>query len=101
VRLPFVNISTLESALRTGVVRPLEQIDAMLRIAKDEWRLTEVDPELRTALMDRLSERPKLQVLREWWGAIPTGVQITSVGRVLATANAKRLDSAGMLPALD
>lgn len=42
--------------------------------------------------MDEWDKRFNLKMLREWWDNIPSGFQITSVGRVLAHANAQRCD---------
>lgn len=42
--------------------------------------------------MEEFVKRPYLKKLSEWWDEIPTGFQITSVGKVLAHANAQRCD---------
>ncbi len=40
-----------------------------------------------------LDKRPTLKTLNEWWSSIPTGITITSVGKVLAHSNAQRCDN--------
>lgn len=42
--------------------------------------------------MEEWDRLPNLKKLREWWDSIKASVQITSVGRVLAHANAQRCD---------
>lgn len=42
--------------------------------------------------MEEWDRLPNLKRLREWWDSINASVQITSVGRVLAHANAQRCD---------
>lgn len=42
---------------------------------------------------DEIEQYVALKRVREWWNSIPFSFQITSVGKVLAHANAKRIDS--------
>jgi hypothetical protein len=49
--------------------------------------------------MEEWNKRKYLRVLREWWDGIDANVQVTSVGKVLAHANAQRCDKS--LPMLD
>lgn len=49
--------------------------------------------------MQEWDKRDHLKALREWWDNISTGFMLTSVGRVLAHANAQRCDKT--LPPLD
>lgn len=49
--------------------------------------------------MEEWDRLPNLKKLREWWDGIKVSIQITSVGRVLAHANAQRCDKS--LPPLD
>ena len=119
----LAGLSTLRSAvvdheLKPGYVRvalpKLEQlqtnltpfahmidVEQVVRVAREVFHLGEVDASLRPSFIQKLSNFPRLEQLRTWWDAIPYGVQATAVGRVLATANAKRCDVAGMLPPLD
>lgn len=100
VRLPFPRLSALQEALDGPLVRPEEQKAIAIRVARDEYRIDEVDPTLVSMLMEELEKRESLCRLKQWWDQIPAGVQVTSVGRVLARANAKRCDTAKLLPEL-
>ena len=60
-----------------------------------------VDPALVEPFLERLRLRPPLRQLEEWWQQIPQFIQVTSVGRVLARANAERLDVRNVLPSID
>lgn len=100
-RLPFPGSKALELALIQAPSFPQEQISSALQIARDEYAIDQVLPELTGPFIERLCERPSLAALRTWWKQLPTGATITSVGRVLATANAKRLDALGVLPPLE
>ncbi len=51
------------------------------------------------SLMNEWNKRPNLKTLREWWDNIPSGFNVTSVGKVLAHSNAQRCDK--NLPPLD
>jgi len=42
--------------------------------------------------MEEWNKRPNLNKLREWWDNINAGIQLTSVGKVLAHSNAQRCD---------
>jgi hypothetical protein len=42
--------------------------------------------------MEEWNKQPNLNKLREWWDVINTGIQLTSVGKVLAHSNAQRCD---------
>jgi len=42
--------------------------------------------------MEEWNKQPNLKKLREWWDGINTGLQLTSVGKVLAYSNAQRCD---------
>lgn len=42
--------------------------------------------------MDEWNKQPNLKKLRDWWDKLSTGIQLTSVGRVLAHSNAQRCD---------
>ena len=52
-----------------------------------------------TRFMEEWNKRPNLKLVRDWWDNIEVGIQITSVGRVLAHSNAQRCDKA--FPPLD
>jgi len=42
--------------------------------------------------MEEWNKQPNLNKLREWWDNINAGIQLTSVGKVLAHSNAQRCD---------
>lgn len=42
--------------------------------------------------MEEWNNQPNLRKLREWWDNINVGIELTSVGRVLAHSNAQRCD---------
>jgi len=100
-RLPFVTVRHFDRVVEKFPFQSTIGAEVARRIAVEEYGLGTAMPELREPLIQKLEERPNLQRLRAWWNSIPTGVQITAVGRVLATANAKRLDKRGLLPPLD
>lgn len=52
-----------------------------------------------TKFMEEWDKRQNLKVLKEWWDSFGKGIQVTSVGRVLAHSNAQRCDK--NLPSLD
>lgn len=100
-RLVTPTKATFEQKVR-GVAFQVEgAADVVLKVATEHFKLGEIAQDLKAPLLERISERPCLLALRTWWDAIPTGAQVTAVGRVLATANAKRLDVHGVLPDLD
>lgn len=78
-----------------------EQVEHATRISCDVFGLDKPDPELTPAFMERVKSHPLHQRLGEWWDGLPYHFTITSVGKVLAKANAHRLDELGMLPPLD
>jgi hypothetical protein len=43
--------------------------------------------------MEKWNKRANLKILREWWDNIEFSIQLTSVGKVLAHANAQRCDN--------
>lgn len=49
--------------------------------------------------MQLWDEKQNLKILKEWWDAIDSNIQLTSVGKVLAHSNAQRCDNT--LPPLD
>ena len=42
--------------------------------------------------MEEWNKRTNLKILREWWDNINVSIELTSVGKVLAHANAQRCD---------
>lgn len=65
------------------------------------FHLNDIDESCRVLLMDLARTFPGLDKIATWWDTIPTAVTVTAVGRVLARANAERLDHKKILPPLD
>ena len=63
--------------------------------SKDSNLMTEV----KKTFMDEWMKRPNLNKLKLWWDKLPYAFSITSVGKVLAHANAQRCDKT--LPSLN
>lgn len=59
------------------------------------------DPEAQEKFFTHLGVLPAFQALMSWWDQLEPSFRITSVGRVLARANAQRLDVRGVLPGID
>jgi hypothetical protein len=74
---------------------------AILDQAREKLGFETVDPTLVDPFLERLRERPALSQIESWWGQIPQALQVTGVGRVLARANALRLDVRHVLPPID
>lgn len=74
--------------------------DAILAEAKTVFRFGEIDSACVESLMHHVKQSASLKAIAEWWDEIPTHFQVTAVGRVLARANAERLDVNGVLPPL-
>lgn len=51
------------------------------------------------SFMEEWDKRQNLKTLKEWWDGLEKGIQVTSVGKVLAHSNAQRCDK--NLPSLD
>ena len=67
------------------------------------YDLYKQDPVIRqenvNKFMEEWNKRANLKILREWWDNIEVLIQLTSVGKVLAHANAQRCDES--LPPLN
>lgn len=100
-RLPFVTQAAFDRALATSEKLTHEQRRVAAEVARDKYGLGQTESGILPELLKAVRTRPTLREVQEWWDAIPIAVQVTPIGRVLARANAKRLDEAGMLPALD
>ncbi|MGV8883347.1 MAG: LPO_1073/Vpar_1526 family protein [Rhodoglobus sp.] len=74
--------------------------DAISDEAATIFRMNEIDESCREPLMQLVRARPRLQEIEAWWDAIPKRAEVTAVGRVLARANAERLDTQNVLPPL-
>jgi len=103
--------------LKPGFVRvaapTLDRLEARLLIAGHEVQALAIasarsdfgfgseDPDCKLELMKRLKQRNSLRIASDWWDDIPQAAHVTAVGRVLARANAERLDQDKLLPPLD
>lgn len=99
VRVAAASIDVFEKK-HVAHLRPPAR-DAIVKDAKDIFHLDSVDEECRAPLMAKLREQQALKTIEEWWDQITSGVTVTAAGRVLARANAERLDSEKVLPPLD
>jgi len=70
--------------------------DAQKNIVKSIYDLYKKDAGIRqqnvNKFMEEWNKQPNLSKLREWWDNINAGIQLTSVGKVLAHSNAQRCD---------
>jgi hypothetical protein len=100
-RLPWCAPDILELQLAEQAQFTPQQVAVAVDVARDTYKIGQHDAGLRAPLMERVRALPHLGRVPDWWDAIPHAVEVTSVGRVLARANAKRCDLLKMLPALD
>jgi hypothetical protein len=87
VMLPFPQPLTPDQKLVLGSIYSMYNKDTKLR------------NENIIKLMGFFEKYESLNILRSWWDSIPSSFSITSVGRVLANANAQRCDP--KIPSLD
>lgn len=71
------------------------------RIASDVYGLGRIDNDLTSGFMERVYASPHQARLGAWWDAFPHHFSLTVVGKVLARANLKHLDSEGIFRGLD
>jgi len=83
------------------VITPLSGIQkTVLHSIYELYKKDEVIKKMNTSrFMDEWDKRQNLKKVRAWWDNIEVAVQITSVGKVLAHANAQRCDKT--IPSLD
>ena len=74
--------SNLSEKQKDAVNMVYDLYDKDINVKKENIRL----------FMESWDERVNLVVLKDWWNGLDAGVQITSVGRVLAHSNAQRCD---------
>jgi hypothetical protein len=99
-RLPFVSERAAKAQIDDRLSGEPEKRDQVLTIAMQAYGLAEKDPALADRLGNEIDKRSALAAVRRWWDEIPQPFDLTGVGRVLASANAKRHDHAGLLPVL-
>lgn len=91
----------IQSGQLLATTTPLSE--AQINAIKSIYDLYKTDDGVRQQnvkiFMEEWSKQPNLKTLREWWDSIGVGLQLTSVGKVLAHSNAQRCDK--KLPSLD
>lgn len=92
-------VASAETIKRYGFPDPI--VDEIIDQAKATMGFGEVDANLVEPFLERLRQRPVLAQIETWWAQIPQAVQVTAVGRVLARANALRLDVRKVLPPIE
>lgn len=75
------------------------QKDCLLSIFDSYSKDKEMLEIVKKKFEDLLFSFPPMKITAEWWNSLETNIYITSVGRVLAHTNAKRIDS--NIPDLD
>lgn len=98
----YVRIKAPSKEIFRGYYANLDSasIDAMVEDAETQFHLSEIDESCRDPLMQIVRTFPPLEQIEEWWDGISGAVSVTAVGRVLARANAERLDRKNFLPPL-
>lgn len=69
-----------------------EQKDAISSVYELYDKNPNIKAENTRLLIENIDKRKNLNTLKEWWNSLNVGVQITSVGKVLAHSNAQRCD---------
>lgn len=83
----------VDGKLDSVAVQLSENQKNAIRAVYDLYKQDEsVKQENINVFMQEWDKRPNLKTLREWWDSIETGIEITSVGKVLAHSNAQRCD---------
>jgi len=91
----------IEETLQNAFGITSEARDSIVKQAREKLGFGAIDPELVQPFFEELRKRSSLAEIESWWGQIPQALTVTSVGRVLARANAYRLDSRGVLPPIE
>ena len=106
VRLNILNKKYIDSIqLINSHTTPLESplTDTQKNVIRSIYDLYKQDAEIRqenvNKFMEEWNKRANLKILREWWNNIEYLILSTSVGNVLAHANAQRCDKS--LPPLN
>ena len=99
-RLPFAREEELATLLRDTAHRPETDVEGAVRVANDIFGLGTRDETAAVEFLRLVKLRPSHARLAEWWDSLPIYFSVTPVGRVLARANAQRLDAEGLLPPL-
>jgi hypothetical protein len=100
-RLAVSNLMHLEELLKNESGFTEEQKGEVIEVAKEYYKIDKVEEECRDVFMQAVQERPTLEAVREWWDQLPTSINVTAVGRLLALSNATRCDELNILPKLE
>lgn len=97
VRLKMTRMSDIEKLLhhgiRTSYPYPEDQEQALHSVVKLYSKDPQLNSEMQKAFMAEWIKYPNLNKLKDWWEKLPYSFSITSVGKVLAHANAQRCDN--------
>jgi hypothetical protein len=98
----FVRVNAPSKAvfLEQFSMLPQSLTEQLFNDAESVFHLSEIDESCREPLMGLIRAIPELKQIEDWWDQIAGAVSVTAVGRVLARANAERLDSEKILPPL-
>lgn len=98
VRIAAVNVESLRGRINPAFV---DYADAIVTAAAADFGFGQIDADSQAEFLRRAKLRPTIAQISEWWSTLSRAPQVTVVGRVLARANAERLDAKRILPALD
>jgi len=100
LRAPLARSADLEQRL-TGRRLTAQHLASATATLRNRTGIDDIDPELIDGFMGYVDEFPHITTVRDWWDQLQPSFSLTPVGRVLARANALRLDSRGVLPPID
>lgn len=69
-----------------------EQISVLDKLF-GQMSVTEHEQEMKAALERKFEGYPNILTVQDWWNSIPSAPRLTIVGKALANANARRIDS--------
>lgn len=99
-RLPFCGYDIFDRRVTEASLSP-EQRDLAIEIGRDIYKIDQPDGVITEAFMAEVRAHEHLRLVNDWWDRIPSALQLTSAGRALARANAKRCDVRNMIPDLN
>ncbi len=95
-RLAYPNLESLREVVEGRVDESTAK--QILEIAEFDYRFGSVHESVLNGYYAEISSRSTLHLVQEWWDSIPYAVDLTGVGNVLASSNARRLERHGHLP---
>ena len=98
-RFPTEYAEKVLELLKNDQLTP-DEVEQVRTIARDTYGADQTDTNLIPAFMAQVRSRPYLRAFEEWWGTLSVHFAVTSVGRVLARANARNLDTLNIIPPL-